>query len=41
MGEVYLATDAKLNRKVALKLLPQHRTFDDAWVRRFMKEARV
>lgn len=41
MGEVYLAVDTKLNRNVAVKLLPSHRTHDASWVRRFMTEARA
>ena len=40
MGEVYLAKDRKLNRKVALKILPAHRTHDVDWVRRFRSEAK-
>lgn len=41
MGEVYLAEDAKLNRRVALKLLPAEFTEDAARVRRFEREARA
>src|SRR5262245_44056703 len=41
MGEVYLAEDTRLRRKVALKLLPQASTRDAASVRRFEQEARA
>jgi serine/threonine-protein kinase len=41
MGEVYLAEDATLHRKVALKLLPQRFTEDAERVRRFQREARA
>ena len=41
MGEVYLAEDPRLGRKVALKLLPQNFTGDDDRVRRFQREARA
>jgi serine/threonine protein kinase len=41
MGEVYLAEDTKLNRKVALKLLPPHFTINPDRVRRFEREARA
>jgi len=41
MGEVYLAEDESLNRKVALKLLPVRFTRDDERVRRFQREARA
>ena len=41
MGEVYLAEDATLHRKVALKLLPQRFTEDADRVRRFQREARA
>ena len=41
MGEVYLAHDARLNRKVALKLLPAQFTQDAARVKRFEREARA
>jgi eukaryotic-like serine/threonine-protein kinase len=41
MGEVYLAEDAKLNRRVALKLLPAEFTEDAGRVRRFEREARA
>src|SRR4030095_1372679 len=41
MGEVYLANDSKLGRKVALKLLPASFTQDKDRVRRFEQEARA
>jgi tetratricopeptide (TPR) repeat protein len=41
MGEVYLALDRRLNRKVAVKLLPSEFTTDAGRVRRFAQEARV
>ncbi len=41
MGEVYLAEDDRLGRKVALKILPQQFTQDAGRVRRFEKEARA
>jgi eukaryotic-like serine/threonine-protein kinase len=41
MGEVYLAEETKLGRKVALKLLPAYFTRDDERVRRFQQEARA
>jgi eukaryotic-like serine/threonine-protein kinase len=41
MGEVYLAQDSKLGRKVALKLLHASFTKDDQRVRRFEQEARA
>ena len=41
MGEVYLALDAQLGRKVALKLLPHEFTTDAARVRRFEQEAKA
>jgi len=41
MGEVYLAEDDTLNRKVALKLLPVRFTRDEERVRRFQREARA
>ena len=41
MGEVYLALDTKLGRKVALKLLPEVFTADVDRVRRFEQEARA
>jgi len=40
MGEVYLAEDKRLGRKVALKLLPASFTTDDDRLRRFEQEAR-
>jgi serine/threonine protein kinase len=39
MGEIHLAEDERLNRKVALKLLPAQFTQDDDRVRRFEQEA--
>ena len=41
MGEVYLAEDETLNRKVALKILPVRFTQDEERVRRFQREARA
>ncbi len=41
MGEVYLARDTKLDRKVALKLLPAQFTDDRERLRRFTLEARA
>src|SRR5882762_1282292 len=39
MGEVYLAQDERLRRKVALKLLFDEVTKNEDWVRRFEQEA--
>jgi eukaryotic-like serine/threonine-protein kinase len=39
MGEVYLAQDERLRRKVALKLLFEDVTKNEDWVRRFEQEA--
>ncbi|MBA2503514.1 MAG: protein kinase [Pyrinomonadaceae bacterium] len=41
MGEVYLADDGRLNRQVAVKLLPLHFAADIEQVRRFQLEARA
>lgn len=41
MGEVYLARDTRLERKVALKLLPPQYTQDAARIKRFEREARA
>ena len=41
MGEVWLATDLRLGRKVAIKLLPAALTSDPARVARFEHEARA
>lgn len=40
MGEVYLAQDVSLNRKIALKFLPRYFTEDSDRLRRFEQEAR-
>src|SRR5439155_19898629 len=41
MGEVYLADDTRLRRKIALKLLPPHFMVNPDRVRRFEREARA
>ncbi|MEW6209126.1 MAG: protein kinase [Acidobacteriota bacterium] len=41
MGEVYLAHDSRLKRKVALKILPPYFTKDEQRLRRFQQEARA
>src|SRR5215475_7534937 len=41
MGEVYLGRDAKLNREVAIKVLPASFTGDPDRVARFRREAQV
>ncbi|MCA1624031.1 MAG: protein kinase, partial [Acidobacteria bacterium] len=39
MGEVYLAEDTRLHRKVALKILPENIASDKDRLRRFEQEA--
>src|SRR3989440_8402636 len=41
MGEVYLAEDSKLNRKVAIKILPAEVASDQERMRRFVQEAKA
>src|SRR5262247_4513478 len=41
MGEIYLAQDTRLSRKVALKLLPSQYTQDPERLRRFEQEAQA
>ena len=41
MGEVYLAEDPRLHRKIAVKVLPQHVAADALRLRRFEREARA
>ena len=40
MGEVYLAEDTKLDRQVALKILPENFAKDSERMRRFVQEAK-
>ena len=41
MGEVYRATDTRLNRDVALKVLPEVLAADPERMARFQREAQV
>ncbi len=41
MGEVYLAEDTRLGRRVALKLLPSYLSRDEGRLQRFEREARA
>src|SRR5262245_22667334 len=41
MGEVYKATDTRLNRRVALKVLPPHFADDADMKQRFEREAQT
>src|SRR5262245_24130976 len=41
MGEVYEAIDTRLNRRVALKVLPPHLVADEERRRRFVQEAQL
>lgn len=41
MGEVYLATDTRLDREVAIKALPAHLATDPDRLTRFQREAKV
>jgi serine/threonine protein kinase len=41
MGEVYLAEDTKLNRKVAIKFLPPQSVADEQAKRRLLREAQA
>jgi eukaryotic-like serine/threonine-protein kinase len=41
MGEVYLAQDTKLDRKVALKILPAEVAAHPDWMKRFVREAKA
>src|SRR3972149_9796811 len=41
MGEVYSAHDSKLDRDVAIKVLPEHFTRDQERLARFQREAKL
>src|SRR5262249_1429540 len=41
MGEIYLANDTQLDRRVALKLLSDKYTGNPLWLRRFIREAKA
>ena len=41
MGEVYLAQDPRLDRAIALKILPTELASDPDRMRRFIREARA
>ena len=40
MGEVYLASDSRLDRHVALKVLPHRHAHTPQWIQRFEREAK-
>ena len=41
MGEIFLANDTQLDRRVALKLLSEKYTGNEVWLRRFIREAKA
>jgi serine/threonine protein kinase len=41
MGEVYLAQDTKLDRKVAIKFLPSENAADEHAIKRLIREAKA
>ncbi len=41
MGEVYKARDTRLDRTVAIKVLPEHVASDPEWKQRFEREAKA
>src|SRR5512141_281156 len=41
MGEVYLATDNELDRRVAIKILPPEVALDEQRLQRFVQEAKA